>query len=187
MFEEMSPEKRERGRHYIRFTVIVLLWHVLSLILYALFVGNMIRAELLYPDGRHVAIVAIYSFLLTAAFHICMAVMYARDGEARRLYLDKSRERAFSLPENCQFLWREQLYHTLILLAVQFPFMVFYGAAGFVYGEITVFEMFFAVDVALYELTHSFALGFLLNGVLSFLLFIGLRLVVLARWQKERI
>ena len=184
---EMDPEKVKRVRHYIAYVAMLLLLHVVSLVFYALFVGNMVRPELLYPDGRQVGIVVTYSLLLTVLFHVVLTVAYARNGEERRAYLELTREGAMPLVGRFRRIWREQLYHTLILLGLQLPFRVFYASADFVFGDITVFEMLFAVDASFYLLTDNFALGYLLNGLLHFLLFVGGRLLAVHLWERERL
>ena len=55
------------------------------------------------------------------------------------------------------------------------------------YSPITGFERTYIFDVGFYELTGSAMSGFLLNGIVFFAGILLLKLLVLFRWEKERI
>lgn len=183
----MSPKAAKALRRYLLFALIVLLAHVVSHLLYIAILAAPVGHLLRYSNGKHVTVVILFSFFLLFIFMLCNAVAFARNGEERRGYLKLTKDNRWSVWQNLKYLYKDALLRTLIYLIFQIPFAAFYSVYGFSYSPITGFERTYIFDVGFYELTGSAILGFLLNGIVFFAGILLLMLLVLFRWEKERI
>ena len=185
--KKMSPERRALVRHGIRFFVLALLAHTVSLIFYLLFAARIIKQEAAYNDGNHRGTLIFFSILMTLIFLVIIAVSNARDGEKRRAWLARTKEWQPTAKERFFTLLPEALTETLAWLLLQLPFLIFHSFAGFDYVYTTGFERFYAMDAGLYELVRIGVLGFLLDGILVFAVSMLLRFYYHSTWEKDRI
>ncbi len=185
--KEMSPERRALVRHGIRFFLLALLAHTVSLIFYLLIAARIIKSELAYADSNHRGTLIFFSLLMTLLFLVMIAVSNARDGEKRRGWLLRTKEWHPTAKERFLALLPEALAETLVWLGLQLPFLIFYSFAGFDYVYTTGLEWFYAIEAGIYEITRIGILGFLLDGVLFFAVSMLLRLYYHRAWEKDRI
>lgn len=183
----MTQRGRNLLRHYLNFFFILLAAHLASLLFYAVMLANVMEHMLRSGNGQHRVIIVVFSLSLLVIFAICLAVMFARDGERRREYLALTKGKPFTWKACFQYLYRDALLCTLIYLAVQLPYAIFYAMLGVDYDHMVVFERFYVFDLAMYEITDSAIWGLLLNGVIFFVIALSLKLYVLWRWSSERI
>lgn len=183
----MTKDRKELLRRYLNFFFITLAVHAVSLLFYVVMLAAAMEHLMKSAGNKHVVLITAFSLVLLLIFLACLAVVYARNGEERRRYLALTKENTWGLLQKIKHIYKDVLFCTLIFLAVQIPYMIFYSAYGIDYGNMVGLELFYVVDLAMYELTNHAFLGFALNGILFFVLSVVLRLLVLRRWDKERV
>ena len=174
-------------RYYVNFALILLAIHGMTWLIRAIaFSGIFAEAQAMELSlGRTVLI--IYSLVCVVGFSAWRAVSMARDGGARRAYLDMSVERV----PTCKELLRIDLKKDLIELAVyaglQLPFLIFYSFLGYLYVGGTFFEGLYTMHAGIYEITRIGILGIVMDCAIYFATLKLFRLPVYRIWEKERI
>lgn len=181
----MSEHFKKVLRHYLTLLAILFGAHLFVHLLYIVVLAAAMEQSLTQPD--HSAMILLISFSLATflIFTLGLNLPFARNGEQKRAYQALLKTNQTSFSQKLKYLYRDVLFSTLLLLAFQLPFAIFYAMAGFSYDNMIFFERFYVLDVAFYEITGSALLGLLLNGVLFFLGSFLLRLGALHLWKKE--
>lgn len=181
----MSERMQKALRHYLLLLAILLGTHLFVHLLYIVMLAAAMEQSLTHPD--HSAMILLLAFSLAAflIFTVGFNLPFSRNGEQKRAYQALLKADQASFSQKLKFLYRDVLCSTLLLLAFQLPFAIFYAMAGFSYDNMIFFERFYVLDVAFYEITGSALFGLLLNGALFFLGSFLLRLGALHLWKKE--
>jgi len=174
-------------RYYVNFLLILLAVHGMTWLIRAVaFSGIFAEAQSMeLPTARIILIV--YSVVCVLGFSLWRAIALARDGAARRAYLDMSTERVPSVKELLKLDLKKDLIELAVYAGLQLPFLIFYSLLGYLYVGGTTFEGFYTMHAGIYEITKIGILGILLDCALYFASLKLFRLPVYRRWEKERI
>ena len=172
-------------RHYLTLLLILFVAHLAVHLFYIVALASAMEHSLTQPDHSAMILLIAFSLAMFVILILCLNIPFARNGEQKRAYQALLKAQKTSFAQKLKFLYRDVLFSTLLLLAFQIPFAVFYAMLGFSYDNMVFFERFYVLDVAFYELTGSAILGWLLNGILFFLCSMLLRLGALHLWKKE--
>lgn len=181
----MNERVKKALRHYLLLFAILFAAHLFVHLLYIVALAAAMEQALTQPDHSALLLLLIFSLAALTVFLIAWNIPFARNGEKKRAFqaLLKAQQARFS--QNLKFLFPDVLGESLLVLAFQLPFSIFYAMLGFSYDNMVFFERFYVLDVAFYEITGSALLGLLLNGVIFLLVSLLLRLGALHLWKKE--
>ena len=181
----MNERLQKALRRYLLLLAILFGAHLFVHLLYIVVLAAAMEQALTQPD--HSAMILLLAFSLIAFSLLILGVNlpYGRNGEEKRAYQALLKANQTSFLQKLKFLYRDVLFSTLILIAFQLPFAIFYAMLGFSYDNMIFFERFYILDMAFYEITSNAFLGLLLNGVIFFLGSLLVRLGALHLWKKE--
>ena len=181
----MSERVKKALRHYLTLLLILFVAHLAVHLFYIVALAAAMEQLLTQPDHSAMILLIAFSLAMFVILILCLNIPFARNGEHKRAYQTLLKAQKTSFAQKLKFLYRDVLFSTLLLLAFQIPFAIFYAMLGFSYDNMVFFERFYVLDVAFYEITGSALLGWLLNGVCFFLAAMLLRLGALHLWKKE--
>lgn len=181
----MSEQFKKALRHYLLLLAILFGAHLFVHLLYIVALAAAMEQALTQPDHSAMLLLLFFSLAALTVFLIAWNIPFARNGEKKRTFQAHLKTQQASFSQSLKFLLPDVLGESLLLLAFQLPFCIFYAMLGFSYDNMVFFERFYVLDVAFYEITGSAILGWLLNGTCFFLCSMLLRLGALQLWKKE--
>ena len=173
--------------------VLLIVWRVVTMIVWSIFFGSTVQDEADHGVGTRVSAMftTITSFAAMIALAVIKGYMFARNhGDERRAFIDASRNDGFSMKEYFKKFIPEHAVYIGLYVLTQLVFCGFFAAFGFKYVASqggTVLERFHIADAGFYLLTNSALLGLLLNIICMTAILCAARLLVLWKWQKEKL
>lgn len=173
--------------------VLLIVWRIVTMIVWSIFFGSTVQDEADHGVGTRasatVTVIASFAAMITLA--VINGYMFARNhGDERRAFIYASRNDGFSMKEYFAKFIPEHAVYIGFYALTQLIFCGFFAAFGFRYVASeggTVLERFHIADAGFYLLTGNALLGLLINIIVMTALLCGARLLVLWRWQREKV
>jgi len=186
-----ARQKKQTFRQALRFLIKNFLYHVVTLIMFSLFISRMIETEIINKTGIENRVLIGYALFATFIHILITGLELARDGERRRAFNMLLDQRPFTASLPFWLMLPELKAITVCHVVFQIPFVIFYHALGMYYqtpgAPAMLMEKFYCMDAGWMELTGVGIVGALLH-TLVFVLCTGvIRYLVYLRWKKEKI
>ena len=174
-------------RKMVKWVGFLILAHIVSMIIFGLFISNSIVAMI---EDEMVTRAKTVMMIFNVASFIVLSVVYSKIEASFVEYRNPIKERVksgeFSVLQYFKEVYlREHLISMSLYAAFQIPFCVFYAILGLDFKYPTVFEQFYIMNAGPYFGTASAILGVLLNALLFGLIFTVVRILFIAITQKD--
>lgn len=175
------------GKTFLKSLFYQILFHFVTGLIYTLTFATAIENQLVKDEAWEALkwILFIYSIIGMAAFAFFYIRGFYNDIDARRVFLEETRENGdkSGFYKNAFY---EALLFTASSLIVQIPAILLHVTIGYGYSNAMLIEMIFICDIGIYErLSVWFGVPIIL-AVMFLMSYLG-RLAVMRSWEKNRI
>ena len=182
-----ARQKKQTFRQAIQFLIKNFLYHVVTLIMFSLFINRMIETEIYNKTGLERGVLIGYALLATVIHIIITGLELLRDGERRRDFNKLLDQRPFTPDLPITLMLHDMKVIAISHLVFQLPFALFHHLLGFSYVMPLVIEKFYCMDAGWMEMVQFGILGALLHTLVFTLGTAVFRYVVYLQWRKEKI
>ena len=187
MEEEKLTPRTVMIRNILKWTLLLILLHVIALILYSMTGAPMVKQSIEYEDGIENSVTVLFAFLFMLGFCVYGGIEYARDGTAKHRHVSAMKAAGYG---SLRFLLSEMrplLYKVPTYLVFQLPMLLFTAVFGYSHLYQTPLEKFYAADAGFYLALGNPFLGWLLSGVtLTVMTAVAYFVVILLRERENR-
>lgn len=182
-----ARKKKLKFKQALRFLIKNFLYHIVTLIMFSLFVKRMIEAEVYNETGLERGVLIVFALLATAIHILIAGLELSGNGESRRAFNKLLDQRPFTPDLPLRIEAPELMVIGICHFAFQLPFALFHHTLGFFYPTPTLIEKFYCMDAGWMELVHFGILGALLHTLIFTLGTAVFRYFVYLQWRKEKI
>ena len=174
-------------RKMVKWVGFLMLAHIVSMIIFGLFISNSIVAMI---EDEMVARAKTVMMIFNVAAFAVLSVVYSKIEASFVEYRNPIKERLkageFSVPQYFKEVYLKEHFISLLLYVVfQMPFCVFYAILGMDFKYPTALEQFYIMNAGSYFATASAILGILLNMLLFGLIFTAMRILFITITKKD--